>query len=68
VLAENAALSNRQASIRHWHFWCLALHKAATLVTKRSSVLNGDHYEILSPAADTLAAKYRSLRRFYFVL
>jgi hypothetical protein len=35
-----------------------ALEKAATLVTKRASELNGDHYEILSPAADTLAAKY----------
>ena len=34
------------------------LEKAATLVTKRASELNGDHYEILSPAADTLAAKY----------
>jgi hypothetical protein len=35
-----------------------ALDKAASLVTKRSSELNGDHYEILSPAADALAAKY----------
>ena len=34
------------------------LEKAATLVTKRASELNGDHYEILSPTADTLAAKY----------
>ena len=35
-----------------------ALDKAAALVTQRSNELNGDHYEILSPAADTLAAKY----------
>jgi hypothetical protein len=35
-----------------------ALDKAAALVTQRSSELNGDHYEILSPAADSLAAKY----------
>ena len=35
-----------------------ALDKAATLVIKRLSELSGDHYEILSPAADTLAAKY----------
>ena len=35
-----------------------ALNKAATLVTERSRELDGDHYEILSPAADALAAKY----------
>jgi hypothetical protein len=35
-----------------------ALDKAATLVTERSRELDGDHYEILSPAADALAAKY----------
>jgi hypothetical protein len=35
-----------------------ALEKAATLVTKRTSELNGDHFEISSPVADTLAAKY----------
>jgi hypothetical protein len=35
-----------------------ALDKAAALVTQRSSELNGDHYEILSPAADALTAKY----------
>jgi hypothetical protein len=34
------------------------LDKAAALVTQRSSELNGDHYEILSPAAESLAAKY----------
>jgi hypothetical protein len=35
-----------------------ALDKAAALVTQRSGELDGDHYEILSPAADSLAAKY----------
>jgi len=35
-----------------------ALDKAATLVTQRSGELNGDNYEILSPAADALTAKY----------
>jgi hypothetical protein len=35
-----------------------ALDKAAVLVTQRSGELNGDRYEILSPAADALAAKY----------
>jgi hypothetical protein len=34
-----------------------ALDKAAALVTQRSSELDGDHYEILSPTADSLAAK-----------
>jgi hypothetical protein len=32
--------------------------KAAALVTRRLGELDGDHYEILSPAADALAAKY----------
>ena len=35
-----------------------ALDKAAALVIQRSGELDGDHYEILSPAADALAAKY----------
>jgi hypothetical protein len=35
-----------------------ALDKAAALVTQRSGELNGDHYEILSPAAEALTAKY----------
>jgi hypothetical protein len=35
-----------------------ALDKAAALVIQRSSELDGDHYEFLSPAADALAAKY----------
>jgi Family of unknown function (DUF6880) len=35
-----------------------ALDKAAALVTRRSGELDGDHYEILSPAADALAAKH----------
>jgi len=35
-----------------------ALDKAAALVTRRSHELDGDHYEILSPAADALAAKH----------
>ncbi|MGI8570939.1 MAG: DUF6880 family protein [Methylocella sp.] len=35
-----------------------ALDKAATLVTERSAELEGNHYEILSPAADALAAKH----------
>ena len=35
-----------------------ALGKAAALVTRRSGELDGDHYEILSPAADALATKH----------
>ena len=35
-----------------------ALEKAAALVLGRAKELNGDHYEILSPAADALAAKH----------
>jgi hypothetical protein len=35
-----------------------ALDKAAALVLERSSELDGDHYEILSPAAEALAAKH----------
>ena len=35
-----------------------ALDKAAALVVERFAELDGDHYEILSPAADALAAKH----------
>lgn len=35
-----------------------ALEKAAALVLARAKDLNGDHYEVLSPAADALAGKY----------
>lgn len=35
-----------------------ALEKAASLVLARANELNGDHYEILSPAADALAGKH----------
>ena len=35
-----------------------ALDRAAKLVTEPGADLDGDHYEILSPAADTLVAKY----------
>ena len=35
-----------------------ALDKAGALVIRRSGELDGDHYEVLSPAADALAAKY----------
>jgi hypothetical protein len=35
-----------------------ALEKAASLVRARAKELNGDHYEILSPAADALAGKH----------
>jgi hypothetical protein len=35
-----------------------ALDKAAALVLERSGELDGNHYEILSPAADALAAKH----------
>jgi hypothetical protein len=35
-----------------------ALDKAAALVIQRSGELNGNHYEILSPAADVLAARH----------
>jgi hypothetical protein len=35
-----------------------ALDKAAALVLKRSSELDGNYYELLTPAADALAGKY----------
>lgn len=35
-----------------------ALDRAARLVTRRATELDGDHYEILSPAADALAGKH----------
>ncbi len=35
-----------------------ALDKAAALVTQRSAELDGDHYEILPPAADGLSTKH----------
>jgi hypothetical protein len=35
-----------------------ALDRAARLVTRRAAELDGDHYEILSPAADALAGKH----------
>lgn len=35
-----------------------ALDRAARLVVDRAAELDGDHYEILSPAADALAGKY----------
>jgi len=38
----------------HWP----AIEYAAQLVTARASELDGDHYEILTPAAEALVAKY----------
>jgi len=35
-----------------------ALNRAARLVTERAAELDGDHYEILAPAADALAGKH----------
>lgn len=35
-----------------------ALDRAARLVTRRATELDGNYYELLSPAADALAAKY----------
>jgi uncharacterized protein DUF6880 len=35
-----------------------ALEKAASLVLARANELNGDYYEVLSPAADALAGKH----------
>jgi len=35
-----------------------ALEKAAELILRRANELNGDHYEVLSPAADSLAGKH----------
>lgn len=35
-----------------------ALDRAARLVTRRTGELDGDHYEMLSPAADALAGKH----------
>ena len=35
-----------------------ALDRAATLVLERAAELDGDHYEILTPAAEALAGKY----------
>jgi hypothetical protein len=35
-----------------------ALDRAADLVLQRADELDGDHYEVLTPAADALAAKH----------
>jgi hypothetical protein len=35
-----------------------ALDRAARLITQRAAELDGDHYEILTPAADALAGKH----------
>jgi hypothetical protein len=35
-----------------------ALDRAARIVTQRAQELDGDHYEILTPAADAFASKY----------
>ncbi len=35
-----------------------SLDRAARLVTRRAAELDGDHYEILAPAADALSAKH----------
>lgn len=35
-----------------------AVERAARLVTRRAGEIDGNHYEILSPAADTLAGKH----------
>jgi hypothetical protein len=35
-----------------------ALERAARMVVERAAELDGDHYEILTPAADALAGKY----------
>ena len=35
-----------------------ALNRAALLIEQRSSELNGDHYEILTPAAEALSARF----------
>ena len=35
-----------------------ALERAARLVTQRAKDLDGDHYEVLTPAAEALAGKY----------
>ena len=43
-----------------------SLDKAAKLAVQRAAELNGDHYEILTPAADALAGKHLSRRRSCF--
>ena len=35
-----------------------SLDRAVRTVTARAKELDGDHYELLTPAADALAAKY----------
>ena len=63
VEAENKALDYAQRSrnlLKALAFlvsWP-ALDRAATLVLQRSDELDGDHYEILTPAADVLASKH----------
>jgi hypothetical protein len=62
VEAEERALdyAERYASLLHALAFLVswpALDRAARLVTGRAAELDGDHYEILAPAADALAAK-----------
>jgi hypothetical protein len=63
VEAEEKALDYAQRSrnlLRALSFFVSwpALNRAANLVLQRSDELDGDHYEILTPAADALAGKH----------
>jgi len=53
AMAYPSALSALQFLV-HWP----ALDRAAQLVQQRFSELNGDHYEILTPAAEALSTRY----------
>ena len=63
VEAEERALdyAERYGSLLHALAFLIswpAVETAARLVARRAGELDGNHYEILSPAADVLAAKY----------
>jgi hypothetical protein len=63
VEAERKALNHAQSSSNFLQALCFllswpALDRAANLVLQRAGELDGNHYEILTPAADALADKH----------
>ena len=63
IEAEDKALTHAQdypsaLSALHFLIHWPALDRAAQLVTNRTDELDGNHYEILTPAADALAEKH----------
>jgi hypothetical protein len=58
IEAEERALDYAQRSRNLLQASWPALNRAANLVLQRSDELDGDHYEVLTPAADALAGNH----------